>query len=115
MGAQHGFGVTAVDPVMTSDGEVYSSSIICAHLREGRPAKAAELLGRPWEIEGRVEQRDRRRRTLGFPTANIGLGESPRPACGAYAVSAGFDPGVEAGGATRWPRGCALLSRRTPA
>src|SRR3546814_3013496 len=80
MGAQHGFGVTAVDPVMTSDGEVYSSSIIRAHLREGRPAKAAELLGRPWEIEGRVEQGNRRGRTLGFPTANIGLGEYLRPA-----------------------------------
>ena len=25
MGAQHGFGVTAVDPVMTGDGEIYSS------------------------------------------------------------------------------------------
>src|SRR3546814_19652229 len=28
MGAQHGFGVTAVEPVMTGEGEVYSSSII---------------------------------------------------------------------------------------
>src|SRR3546814_3916933 len=34
MGAQHGFGVTAVEPVMTGEGEVYSSSIIRAHLRE---------------------------------------------------------------------------------
>jgi len=47
MGAQHGFGVTAVDPVMPSDGEVYSSSIIRSHLREGRTGKAAELLVRP--------------------------------------------------------------------
>src|SRR3546814_7990243 len=112
MGAQHGFGVTAVDPVMTRDGEVYSSSIIRARRREGRPAKAPELLGRPWEIEGRVEKGDRRGRPLGFPTANIGLGEYLRPAIGVYAVSAGCDPGVEHGGETRWLRGVANFGRR---
>ena len=112
MGAQHGFGVTAVDPVMTRDGEVYSSSIIRAHLREGRPAKAAELLGRPWEIEGRVEHGDRRGRSLGFPTANLGLGDYLRPAIGVYAVLAGRDPGVEHGGETRWLPGVANFGRR---
>jgi riboflavin kinase / FMN adenylyltransferase len=112
MGAQHGFGVTAVDPVMTGEGEVYSSSIIRAHLREGRPAKAAELLGRPWEIEGRVEHGDRRGRTIGFPTANIGLGDYLRPAIGVYAVQAGRDPGVEHGDETRWLGGVANFGRR---
>lgn len=112
MGAQHGFGVTAVDPVMTPEGEVYSSSIIRGHLREGRPAKAAELLGRPWEIEGRVEQGDRRGRTIGFPTANIGLGDYLRPAVGVYAVRAGRDPGIEHGTETRWLDGVANFGRR---
>jgi riboflavin kinase/FMN adenylyltransferase len=112
MAAQHGFGVTAVDPVMTGDGEIYSSSIIRAHLREGRPAKAAELLGRPWEIEGRVEHGDRRGRTIGFPTANLGLGDYLRPAIGVYAVLAGRDLGVEHGGETRWLPGVANFGRR---
>jgi riboflavin kinase / FMN adenylyltransferase len=112
MGAQHGFGVTGVDPVMTGEGEVYSSSIIRNHLREGRPAKAAELLGRPWEIEGRVERGDQRGRTIGFPTANLGLGDYLRPALGVYAVLAGRDPGVEHGGETRWLPGVANLGRR---
>lgn len=112
MGAQHGFGVTAVDPVMTGDGEVYSSSIIRTHLREGRPAKAAELLGRPWEIEGRVERGEQRGRTIGFPTANLGLGEFLCPALGVYAVLAGRDPGVEHGGETRWLPGVANLGYR---
>ncbi|MGF1593130.1 MAG: bifunctional riboflavin kinase/FAD synthetase [Kiloniellaceae bacterium] len=112
MGAQNGFGVTAVDPVMTGDGQVYSSSIIRNHLREGRPAKAAELLGRPWEIEGRVEHGDQRGRTIGFPTANLGLGDYLRPALGVYAVLAGRDPGVEHGGETRWLPGVANLGRR---
>jgi riboflavin kinase/FMN adenylyltransferase len=112
MGARHGFGVTAVDPVMTGNGEVYSSSIIRDHLRHGRPAKAAELLGRPWEIEGRVEHGDQRGRTIGFPTANIALGDHLRPALGVYAVLAGRDPGVEHGGETRWFPGVANLGRR---
>ncbi|MEO3428324.1 bifunctional riboflavin kinase/FAD synthetase [Pelagibius sp. CAU 1746] len=112
MGAKQGFGVTAVDPVMTGNGEVYSSSIIRDHLREGRPAKAAELLGRPWEIEGRVEEGDQRGRTIGFATANIGLGDYLRPALGVYAVLAGRDPGVEHGEETQWLAGVANLGRR---
>ncbi|MGF1630565.1 MAG: bifunctional riboflavin kinase/FAD synthetase [Kiloniellaceae bacterium] len=112
MVAQHGFGVTAVDPVMTGEGEVYSSSIIRAQLRDGRPVKAAELLGRPWEIEGRVEHGDRRGHTIGFPTANLGLGDYLRPALGVYAVRAGRDPGVEHGGETHWLPGVANFGRR---
>jgi riboflavin kinase/FMN adenylyltransferase len=112
MGARHGFGVTAVDPVMTGDGKVYSSSIIRQHLREGQPAKAAELLGRPWEIEGRVEKGEQRGRTIGFPTANLGLGDFLCPALGVYAVLAGRDPGVEHGGETQWLAGVANLGRR---
>ena len=112
MGAQHGFGVTAVDPVMTGDGEVYSSSIIRAHLREGRPAKAAELLGRPWEVEGRVQGGDRRGRTMGFPTANLALDGRLHPGQGIYAVRAGRDPGVEHGGETRWLPGVANFGCR---
>jgi riboflavin kinase / FMN adenylyltransferase len=46
------------------------------------------LLGRPWEIDGRVEQGDRRGRTIGFPTANIELADYLRPAAGVYAVRA---------------------------
>jgi len=112
MGAKHGFGVTAVDPVMAGDGAVYSSSIIRDHLRAGRPAKAAELLGRPWEIEGRIEPGEQRGRTIGFPTANMGLGDFLCPALGVYAVLAGRDPGVEHGGETRWHHGVANLGRR---
>ena len=112
MGAQHGFGVTAVEPVMTSEGEIYSSSIIREHLRAGRPAKAAQLLGRPWEAEGRVEHGDQRGRTIGFPTANLLLGDFLCPALGVYAVLAGRDPGVEHGGETQWLPAVANLGRR---
>jgi riboflavin kinase/FMN adenylyltransferase len=112
MGAKQGFGVTAVDPVMTGEGEVYSSSIIRDHLRAGRPTRATELLGRPWEIEGRVEQGEQRGRTIGFPTANLGLGDHLCPALGVYAVLAGSDPGVEHGEETTWLPAVANLGRR---
>jgi riboflavin kinase / FMN adenylyltransferase len=85
-GAEHGFGVTVVEPVRGPDAEVYSSTHIRELLRAGRPREAALQLGRYWEIDGRVMEGDRRGRTIGFPTVNLGLAEYLRPAFGVYAV-----------------------------
>ena len=90
MGAKKGFGVTVLDPVMR-EGEIYSSTSIREALRAGWPSEAAELLGHAWEIEGVVEQGDKRGRTIGFPTANVALGEHLRPRFGVYAVRALID------------------------
>jgi len=60
-------------------------------LREGRPRQAAAQLGRFWEIDGRVMVGDRRGRTIGFPTVNLGLGENLHPAFGVYAVRVSGD------------------------
>src|SRR6185437_11369607 len=87
MGKALGFGVTIVQPVQQGS-DIYSSTRIRALLVEGKPRAAAALLGRPWEIDGRVEQGDRRGRTIGFPTANIELADYLRPAAGVYAVRA---------------------------
>jgi riboflavin kinase / FMN adenylyltransferase len=87
MGAALGFGVTVVEPVQQGS-EIYSSTRIRDLLVAGKPREAAALLGRPWEIDGRVEQGDRRGRTIGFPTANIELADYLRPAAGVYAVRA---------------------------
>lgn len=85
-----GCTVKVVEPVATADGEVYSSTRIREHLAGGKPGHAAALLGRPFEIEGRVVSGDRRGRTIGFPTANLTLGAYLRPAYGVYAVRAGL-------------------------
>ena len=85
-GAEHGFGVTVVEPVCGPDAAVYSSTHIRELLKSGKPREAAAQLGRFWEIDGRVMVGDRRGRTIGFPTANLGLGEYLRPAFGVYAV-----------------------------
>ena len=90
-GAAHGFGVTVIEPVRGADAAVYSSTHIRELLREGRPRDAAAQLGRYWEIDGRVAVGDRRGRTIGFPTVNLGLGEYLRPAFGVYAVRVSGD------------------------
>jgi riboflavin kinase/FMN adenylyltransferase len=51
--------------------EGVSSSAIREALRSGEVAAAAELLGRPAEVEGVVVSGDARGGTLGFPTANL--------------------------------------------
>jgi riboflavin kinase/FMN adenylyltransferase len=107
IGARKGFGVTVLDPVMR-EGEIYSSTSIREALRAGWPSEAAELLGHDWEIEGVVEQGDKRGRTIGFPTANVALGEHLRPRFGVYAVRAMIDV-QEAEG---WRNGVANLGRR---
>lgn len=108
MGERMGFGVTVVPPAVAPSGETYSSTLVRECLVGGRPADAAKLLGHYWEIEGRVEHGDARGRTIGFPTANLHLGEYQRPATGVYAVRAGIDHG----GATVWHDGVANYGRR---
>jgi len=97
-GAALGFGVSVIDPVGAAGGALYSSTRIREHLVAGRPREAATLLGRFWEIDGRVERGDQRGRTIGFPTANIFLHDYLRPAAGVYAVRAA----VEEDGRPRW-------------
>jgi riboflavin kinase/FMN adenylyltransferase len=85
LGAAHGFTVEAVAPV-TESGVVVSSSRIREALRAGDCETAAHLLTRPFTIEGVVEHGDKRGRTIGYPTANIGLDRYLRPRFGVYAV-----------------------------
>jgi riboflavin kinase/FMN adenylyltransferase len=89
-GAALGFEVTVIEPVR-GDAAVYSSTHIRELLKAARPREAAAQLGRFWEIDGRVALGDQRGRTIGFPTANLGLGEYLRPAFGVYAVRVSGD------------------------
>jgi riboflavin kinase/FMN adenylyltransferase len=55
-------------------------------LRDGDVRAAAALMGHSWSIEGSVNHGDKRGRTIGFPTANMELGDYLQPAFGVYAV-----------------------------
>ena len=91
-GRARGFGVTVVTKAADESGGVYSSSAVRQHLRAGHPREAAEILGRPWEVTGVVQRGDQRGRVLGYPTANIPLGQHLRPAFGVYAVRLAVRP-----------------------
>jgi len=108
LGRLHGFGITTVAPAASEGGEIFSSTRVREHLAAARPAAAAELLGRPWEIEGRVEHGEKLGRKLGYPTANFVLHEYLQPAFGIYAIKAGIDEGRE----TIWHDGVASFGYR---
>jgi riboflavin kinase/FMN adenylyltransferase len=97
-GAQHGFTVDAVAPVMAGS-EPVSSSLIREALQAGDCETAARLLTRPFAIEGVVEHGDKRGRTIGYPTANLSLGNYLRPRFGIYAVRGRLPDGRVLGGA----------------
>ena len=104
------FAVTTVDAAATHDGVIYSSTRIRDYLRRGNPAQAAALLGRPFEIEGRVQSGQKLGRTIGFPTANIELGEILRPAIGIYAIRVGVTN--DETGETEWRGGAGYYGAR---
>lgn len=84
-GAANGIDVYIVPPV-EADGSKISSTRIRAELANGNVSKAAELLGQPYGIIGRVVHGKGMGRTLGYPTANIGVSaEKLLPAYGVYA------------------------------
>jgi riboflavin kinase/FMN adenylyltransferase len=110
-GAAHGFGVTTVDAVTDPAGIVYSATAIRALIVAGDLRRAAALLGRPWEIDGHIITGDRRGRELGFPTANMKLGEYLPPAYGIYAVRARLE-NAPSGNGSGWLDGVANLGIR---
>jgi riboflavin kinase/FMN adenylyltransferase len=77
MGAELGFTAGQIAPVHCDDGERVSSTRIRAALRAGDFAHAQRLLGRPYEIGGRVVRGRQLGRTLGFPTANLRFPKTP--------------------------------------
>lgn len=85
-GERHGFGVTLVDAFRDEGAEVVSSSRIRGLLGEGEVAEAAGLLGYRFTVESEVVGGQRLGRTLGFPTANMGLSAEAALKEGIYAV-----------------------------
>ena len=96
MGEMEGFGTTIVKPVLGPEGEI-SSTRIRDLLHHGKPEEAAQLLGRPWAVQGRVRTGDQRGRTIGFPTANLALDGYLKPALGIYATRIEVLSGAHAG------------------
>jgi riboflavin kinase / FMN adenylyltransferase len=77
-GSRHGFDVARMQSYEVHGLRV-SSSAVRAALADGDMARAAQLLGRPYSISGRVLHGAKLGRELGYRTLNVRFGH-PRPA-----------------------------------
>ena len=93
-GAARGIAAEAVGSVLVN-GERVSSGRVREALAAGDPGTATRLLTRDFAVRGLVERGDARGRHLGYPTANLSLGDYQRPKYGIYAVRVTLDDGNE--------------------
>ena len=92
LGADAGLAVKLVDVLAENPNtEKYGSSLVREALRDGAIDRATMMLGRPWSVLGAVGEGRKVGRTLGFPTANMTLGELIAPRQGVYATRARVD------------------------
>lgn len=90
IGDELGFEVKIVAEVKDAGAKV-SSSRVREALERGDVTEAGKMLGGHWIVDAVVEHGEKRGRTLGFPTANMKLGDLVQPAHGIYAVWARLD------------------------
>ncbi|MGH8292623.1 MAG: bifunctional riboflavin kinase/FAD synthetase [Gammaproteobacteria bacterium] len=106
-GAERGFEVQSL-PGLLRTGARVSSTRIRACLAAGNLQLAAELLGGPYSLSGRVMHGEKLGKALGFPTANIALKRRVAPVNGIFVAA------VRAlDGATRY--GAAYVGKRPAA
>ncbi len=85
IGRQMGYNVLPVAAVQL-DGQILSSTLIRQQLADGDVAGVAVKLGRNYALAAPVIRGDGRGRTIGIPTANVGVPhEKAIPANGVYA------------------------------
>lgn len=94
VGEANGVAAEAVAQVVL-DGERISSGRIREALVAGDSGTATRMLSRDFAIQGTVERGDARGRELGYPTANLGLGDYQRPKYGIYAARVTLPDGRE--------------------
>ncbi len=106
LGHRYGYLAEAL-PTVEAAGQRASSTAVREALAAGDMALAAQLLGRPYSISGRVVGGDRLGRSIGYPTANIQLKHNRPPLTGIFAVRV---QGLES---PDWPGVASLGTRPT--
>ena len=92
LGEAAGLAVDLIDVLAENpEAEKFGSSAVRDALRAGEVKRAAAMLGRPWSVSGSVSAGRKLGRTIGFPTANMTLGEIIEPRKGVYATRAVID------------------------
>ena len=91
LGEEYGFTLNIAESFRL-DGRVVSSSWVRSALADGDVESVQRLLGRPYQLAGRVVRGDGRGRNLGIPTANLDVWiERAMPKNGVYACQAHID------------------------
>ena len=98
VGERRGFGVEHTRTFVLDDERV-SSTRVRTLLASGNFAQAARMLGRPYQLTGRVVADRQLGRTIGVPTANLPLAARPLALRGIYACVTRLPDGRELTGA----------------
>lgn len=107
------FEVEIIAPVRILDERV-SSGLVRGALQAGDLPRAAQLLGRPYTMRGRVRRGAQLGRTLGYPTANLAIHRRRAPLQGIFAVRVHGEALKRATGEVRgWPAVASLGTRPT--
>lgn len=96
LGGELGFTVVGLEEER-SGGDPVSSTRIRRALTQGKVEQAAELLGRPYSLTGRIVEGDRLGRRLGWPTVNLDPDGELLPLEGVYATRVAFLEGGDPG------------------
>lgn len=86
LGEEAGMKVRLAEVLSQAGAEKFGSSAVRAALQQGDANLASAMLGRPWVVRGIAVEGQKLGRTLGFPTANLTLGDYIEPKRGVYAV-----------------------------
>ena len=81
-----GASVTAKILENKKDKKIISSTMIRKKISSGKINEVNKILGRKWNIEGKVISGKKRGRKIGFPTCNLKLNNYVIPQLGVYAV-----------------------------
>jgi len=90
LGALNGFTIEDLPPI-GEEGYVFSSSLAREAISSGDMAATSRILGRCYQISGKVIHGRKIGSSLGFPTANIYTVNELLPADGVYAVKVEVD------------------------
>lgn len=101
-----GLPITVLEKICDDGDSALSSSRIRQALKQGFLDEANAMLGWSWEMRGEIVKGDQRGRELGYPTANMALGDGVHPAYGIYAVLAKIE------GEGEWLKGAANIGIR---
>jgi riboflavin kinase/FMN adenylyltransferase len=97
LGARRGFSLREVPFVLEGAGKL-SSTLLRKDISEGRMEAAAQVMGRPYALEGRVGSGAGRGTGLGYPTANLELHpQKLLPAPGIYLSNNELDGALRPG------------------